>query len=45
MTHIHLEAVVYPVAWCHHCGGDRPHHGPYCMSCGNDRAEAADDPR
>jgi hypothetical protein len=32
--------VVYPVVWCERCAADRPHHGPYCMSCGTDRTEA-----
>jgi hypothetical protein len=32
--------VVYPVVWCDHCQADRPHHGPYCCSCGTDTEEA-----
>jgi predicted RNA-binding protein with PUA domain len=28
--------VVYPVVWCEHCKAPRPHHGPYCCSCGTD---------
>jgi hypothetical protein len=32
---------VYPVAWCRKCGAERPHHGPYCCSCGTDRTETA----
>jgi hypothetical protein len=39
MTHVHIEGVIYPVVWCHRCDGTRPHHGPYCMSCGADRTE------
>jgi ribosomal protein S12 methylthiotransferase accessory factor YcaO len=33
--------VVYPVVWCEHCQADRPHHGPYCCSCGTDTEETA----
>jgi hypothetical protein len=32
--------VVYPVLWCGHCKAPRPHHGPYCCSCGTDAEEA-----
>jgi hypothetical protein len=35
-----VDWAVYPLAWCEHCKAPRPHHGPYCMSCGTD-AEAA----
>jgi hypothetical protein len=35
-THVVVDGVklaVYPVAHCTKCDGDRPHHGPFCMSC------------
>ncbi len=36
-THVTVAGVklaVFPVVRCDHCGGDRPHHGPFCCSCG-----------
>jgi hypothetical protein len=26
--------VEFAVVWCDRCDGDRPHHGPFCCSCG-----------
>jgi hypothetical protein len=39
MTHVHIEGVIYPVVRCESCGGDRPHHGPFCCSCGTSTEE------